>query len=55
MLPQLSHATYVWCSYAIFALIVAWQFIQPRVRRKRLIDSMLEARAERRAARRSRE
>jgi len=49
MIPELSHAPYVWASYGIFAAIVGWQFFQPMLRRKRLIDSMLEAEAERRA------
>lgn len=50
MIPELSHASYVWSSYSIFAAIVAWQFVQPLLRRKRLINSMIEAEAERRAA-----
>ena len=50
MIPELSHASYIWASYAIFGAIVAWQFIQPLVRRKQLIKSMIEAEAERRAA-----
>lgn len=54
MIPELSHAGYVWSSYLIFAVIVAWQFIQPLIRRKRLVNSMLEAEAERRAAQRTR-
>lgn len=53
MIPELSHASYVWTSYSVFGVIVAWQFIQPLIRRKRLVDSMLEADAERRAARRN--
>lgn len=50
MIPELSHASYVWSSYSIFGVIVAWQFLQPMLRRKRLIKSMIEAQAERRAA-----
>lgn len=50
MIPELSHASYVWTSYLIFGVIVAWQFFQPLLRRKRLINSMIEAEAERRAA-----
>ncbi len=50
MIPELSHASYVWTSYSIFGVIAAWQFIQPLVRRKRLMNSMIEAEAERRAA-----
>ncbi len=54
MIPEITHAQYVWTSYAIFALIVGWQFVQPLVRRKRLVTNMIEAEAERRAAERSR-
>ncbi|MGK7295169.1 MAG: heme exporter protein CcmD [Candidatus Wenzhouxiangella sp. M2_3B_020] len=54
MIPDISHAQYVWTSYAIFALIVGWQFVQPLVRRKKLVANMIEAEAERRAAERSR-
>jgi heme exporter protein CcmD len=50
MIPEITHAQYVWSSYAIFALIVGWQFVQPLIRRKRLVSHMLEAEAERRAA-----
>ena len=53
MLPELSHAPYVWTSYSVFAAIVAWQFIQPLIRRKRMIDSIVETEDERRAARRN--
>jgi len=53
MIPELSHAVYVWSSYAVFAVIVAWQFLQPLIRRRRLVRSMIEAEAERRAARRN--
>tara|TARA_Y100001933_G_C18972875_1_gene553338 strand:- start:186 stop:380 length:195 start_codon:yes stop_codon:yes gene_type:complete len=54
MIPELSHASYVWTSYSIFGAIVAWQFLQPLLRRKRLVNSMIEAEAERRAAGRNR-
>lgn len=54
MIPELSHASYVWSSYAIFGAIVVWQFLQPLMRRKHIVDSMIEAEAERRAAGRSR-
>ncbi len=54
MIPELSHASYVWTSYSIFGVIVAWQFLQPLISRKRLINSMIEAEAERRAASRNR-
>jgi len=50
MIPELSHASYVWASYSIFGAIVVWQFLQPLLRRKQLVNSMIEAEAERRAA-----
>lgn len=53
MFPELSHAPYVWISYSVFAVVVVWQFVQPLVRRKRMINSMIEAQDERRAARRN--
>jgi len=52
MIPELSHAGYVWSSYAIFAAVLAWQFLQPFMKRKRLLSQLNEALAERRAARR---
>ncbi len=36
MIPQFEFAAFVWTSYAIFAIIVAWQIIQPIWRRRRL-------------------
>lgn len=36
MIPQFEFAGFVWTSYAIFAIIAAWQIIQPILRRKRL-------------------
>lgn len=36
MIPQFEFAEFVWTSYAIFAIIVAWQIIQPILRRRRL-------------------
>lgn len=36
MIPQFEFAVFVWTSYAIFAIIVAWQIIQPIMRRRRL-------------------
>ncbi|MCA1780197.1 MAG: heme exporter protein CcmD [Xanthomonadaceae bacterium] len=51
MIPEFSHAAYVWASYGIFAVVVLWQWIQPLVRRRRILDALTEARAEQRAAR----
>ncbi len=36
MIPQFDFAAFVWTSYAIFAIIIAWQIAQPILRRKRL-------------------
>jgi len=52
MLPEISHAEYVWSSYAIFTAVIVWQFLQPLIRRRRLLGHLAEAAAERRAARR---
>jgi len=53
MIPNLTHAEFVWSSYAIFLLVVAWQFLQPLLKRRSLITHLSEAIAERRAARRT--
>jgi len=50
MIPELSHAAYVWSSYALFALVIGWQFLQPLVRRRRVLREVAESVAERRAA-----
>lgn len=36
MIPQFEFAAFVWTSYAIFAIIVVWQILQPILRRRRL-------------------
>ncbi|MGY6552907.1 MAG: heme exporter protein CcmD [Wenzhouxiangella sp.] len=36
MIPQFEFAAFVWTSYAIFAIIVGWQILQPILRRRRL-------------------
>lgn len=36
MIPQFEFAVFVWTSYGIFAIIVAWQIVQPILRRRRL-------------------
>lgn len=45
MIPQLDYAFYVWTSYALFALVMAWQFIQPRLRRQRIQAELREEQA----------
>lgn len=52
MIPDISHAGYVWSSYAIFATVMMWQFLQPLLKRRKLLAQLTEAVAERRAARR---
>lgn len=52
MIPELTHAPFVWSSYAIFVAVAAWQFAQPLIRRRRIRHELLEAFAEREAARR---
>ncbi|WP_376690711.1 heme exporter protein CcmD [Wenzhouxiangella sp. EGI_FJ10409] len=42
MIPQLDYAFYVWTSYGLFAVIMAWQFIQPRLRRRRILAELRE-------------
>ncbi|TVS11394.1 MAG: heme exporter protein CcmD [Wenzhouxiangella sp.] len=36
MIPEFEFAAFVWTSYGIFGIIVAWQVIQPVLRRRRL-------------------
>ncbi len=42
MIPEFSYAPYVWSSYGLFAVIVAWQAIVPIVRRRRLLAELAE-------------
>lgn len=52
MIPELTHAPFVWSSYALFAVVMAWQFLQPLLKRRKLIRNLEESIAERQAARR---
>jgi len=45
MIPELDYAFYVWTSYGVFAVTVLWQFIQPRLRRRRLLAELHEEQA----------
>lgn len=45
MIPQLDYAFYVWTSYGLFAVIMGWQFVQPRVRSRRLVAELREEQA----------
>jgi heme exporter protein CcmD len=45
MIPDFEYAAYVWSSYAIFAVVVAWQAAIPLLRRRRLMAELREERA----------
>ena len=45
MIPQLDYAFYVWTSYGVFVTVAAWQFIQPRLARRRILAELQEERA----------
>ncbi len=42
MIPELDYAFYVWSSYGIFAIVIAWQVIQPIARRRRIVAELRE-------------
>jgi len=42
MIPQFEYAVFVWTSYGVFAAVVAWQFFQPILRRRRLHAELRE-------------
>lgn len=50
MIPELEYAGYVWASYGAFAAIMAWQILQPLIRRRRVMAELRQHAAERRAA-----
>lgn len=45
MILQLDYAFYVWTSYGLFIAIAVWQFIQPRLARRRILAQLREERA----------
>ncbi|MFP4208039.1 MAG: heme exporter protein CcmD [Wenzhouxiangella sp.] len=45
MIPEFEYAPYVWTSYGIFAIIVAWQALQPLLKRRRLMAELREEQA----------
>lgn len=45
MIPELDYAGYVWSSYGIFAAVMVWQFVQPRLQRRRIEAEIREERA----------
>ena len=51
MIPELNYAPFVWSSYGVFAVVCAWQFLAPLVRRRRLLRQIREQLEEERAAR----
>ena len=42
MIPDFEYAFYVWTSYGIFTAVIAWQFIQPQLRKRRIEAEVLE-------------
>ncbi|AKS42504.1 heme exporter protein CcmD [Wenzhouxiangella marina] len=45
MIPEFTYAPYVWTSYALFAVVVAWQIAVPWQRRRRILAELREERA----------
>jgi heme exporter protein CcmD len=45
MIPEFEYAAYVWTSYGIFAVVIAWQFLQPQLRKRRIEAEVREERA----------
>ena len=42
MIPEFEYAAYVWSSYAIFAVVIAWQAAVPVLRRRRTMAELRE-------------
>ncbi len=42
MIPDFEYGFYVWTSYAVFALVIGWQIIQPLARRRRILAELRE-------------
>lgn len=51
MIPDFEYAAFVWSSYLVFAVVVAWQVLQPLLRRRRIRKQLAEQLEEQRAAR----
>ncbi len=45
MIPDFEYAIYVWTSYGIFAAVIAWQFLQPQLRKRRIEAEVREEKA----------
>ncbi|MEM1080075.1 MAG: heme exporter protein CcmD [Pseudomonadota bacterium] len=50
MIPNFEYAAFVWSSYLIFSLVIAWQFLQPWFKRKQLARQIAEQLEELQAA-----
>jgi heme exporter protein CcmD len=42
MIPEFGYAFYIWTSYGVFAAVIAWQIIQPLMRRQRIFAELRE-------------
>lgn len=42
LIPDLEYAFFVWTSYGLFTLIMIWQFLQPRLARRRIEAELQE-------------
>lgn len=51
MIPDFEYAAFVWSSYLVFAVVVAWQVLQPLLRRRKIRKQLAEQLEEQRAAR----
>ncbi len=45
MIPEFNYASYIWSSYGLFVVVVAWQLVVPRLRRQRILAELREERA----------
>ncbi|HLS06059.1 MAG TPA: heme exporter protein CcmD, partial [Wenzhouxiangella sp.] len=45
VIPQFNYAFYVWSSYGLFAAVMAWQFFQPLVQRRKIMAELREQEA----------
>ena len=51
MIPQFEYAAFVWSCYLVFAVVMAWQVLQPMLRRRSIKKQLLEQMEEQQAAR----
>jgi heme exporter protein CcmD len=45
MIPEFEYAAYVWSSYAIFTVVIAWQAAVPFFRKRRMLAELREEQA----------